>query len=256
MPEIEKTVAQVLLFLTVALRLSLQLQQAGEAGTPWQRGGWAGWCTESKGKDKENPPRELSGSSEGKACFSSAEQVVGVSLVHGAVRQGTSPAQHNTLVNPPQTAAWAQPAGPCTFACPRSPCTTWDPLPCTSPSCPHRLYADCVPVCPASPWSQAVASPSPAPGQTIQTGCRAKTLVRACLWRLFVPTTALPEDMSLEECLHQAEGATAFTCCCPQPGNEGGWWPQALTAHPQLLAPLFPGCSAQLKHFLSTSSGF
>lgn len=62
MPEIERTVAQVLLFLTVALRLSLQLQQAGQPGTPWQRGAWAGWCTGSEGKDKENPPQELSGS--------------------------------------------------------------------------------------------------------------------------------------------------------------------------------------------------
>lgn len=62
MPETERTVAQVLLFLTMALRLSLQLQQAGEPGTPWQRGAWAGWCSDSKGKDKGNPPQELSGS--------------------------------------------------------------------------------------------------------------------------------------------------------------------------------------------------
>lgn len=130
-PETERTVAQVLLFLTMALRLSLQLQQAGQPGTPWQRGAWAGWCSGSKGKDKGNPPQELSGSSEGKACFSAA---VGVSLLHGAVWQGTSPVQHN--VSPPQTAAWAQPAGPCTSARPHSPCTTGT-LPCLA----HRLHA-------------------------------------------------------------------------------------------------------------------
>lgn len=70
--------------------------------------------------------------------------------------------------------AWAQPAGPCTSARPHSPCTARTPLPCTSPPCPHRLSAGCIPACPASPCSQAVASPSPAPGQTIQTCCQAK----------------------------------------------------------------------------------
>lgn len=50
---------------------------------------------------------------------------MGVSLLHGAVWQGTSPVQHN--VSPPQTAAWAQPAGPCTSAHPHSPCTTGTP---------------------------------------------------------------------------------------------------------------------------------